>query len=151
MFSSLKTKIFLKIFPVSLEITQISVRGFCLCFHTVNDRVWFLLSAFSLDAEQPDYDLDSEDEVFVNKLKKKMDICPLQFEEMIDRLEKGSGQQVQLHCIYNECVCVCVCVCVYIYISFCENSGKRVSEQALDKLVFISLSISSLYNLQHKV
>ncbi|EHH18969.1 Enhancer of polycomb-like protein 1, partial [Macaca mulatta] len=51
------------------------------------------LSAFSLDAEQPDYDLDSEDEVFVNKLKKKMDICPLQFEEMIDRLEKGSGQQ----------------------------------------------------------
>lgn len=69
------------------------MRGFCLCFHAVNDRVWFLLSAFSLDAEQPDYDLDSEDEVFVNKLKKKMDICPLQFEEMIDRLEKGSGQQ----------------------------------------------------------
>ena len=61
------------------------------------------LSAFSLDAEQPDYDLDSEDEVFVNKLKKKMDICPLQFEEMIDRLEKGSGQQVQLH----FCVFVC--------------------------------------------
>lgn len=51
--------------------------------------------AFSLDAEQPDYDLDSEDEIFVNKLKKRMDISPLQFEEMIDRLEKGSGQQVQ--------------------------------------------------------
>ncbi|KAL4841839.1 hypothetical protein H8958_016694 [Nasalis larvatus] len=51
------------------------------------------IQPFSLDAEQPDYDLDSEDEVFVNKLKKKMDICPLQFEEMIDRLEKGSGQQ----------------------------------------------------------
>uniref|UniRef100_A0A8C0QFQ1 Enhancer of polycomb C-terminal domain-containing protein n=1 Tax=Canis lupus familiaris TaxID=9615 RepID=A0A8C0QFQ1_CANLF len=50
------------------------------------------IQPFSLDAEQPDYDLDSEDEVFVNKLKKKMDICPLQFEEMIDRLE-GSGQQ----------------------------------------------------------
>uniref|UniRef100_A0A8B9MMT4 Enhancer of polycomb homolog 1 n=2 Tax=Accipiter nisus TaxID=211598 RepID=A0A8B9MMT4_9AVES len=48
---------------------------------------------FSLDAEQPDYDLDSEDEIFVNKLKKRMDISPLQFEEMIDRLEKGSGQQ----------------------------------------------------------
>ncbi|TKC44239.1 hypothetical protein EI555_014521 [Monodon monoceros] len=59
----------------------------------LNGCLWFLLSAFSLDAEQPDYDLDSEDEVFVNKLKKKMDICPLQFEEMIDRLEKGSGQQ----------------------------------------------------------
>ncbi|XP_062424918.1 enhancer of polycomb homolog 1 isoform X2 [Rhea pennata] len=51
------------------------------------------IQPFSLDAEQPDYDLDSEDEVFVNKLRKRMDISPLQFEEMIDRLEKGSGQQ----------------------------------------------------------
>uniref|UniRef100_A0A8B9F984 Enhancer of polycomb homolog n=1 Tax=Amazona collaria TaxID=241587 RepID=A0A8B9F984_9PSIT len=51
------------------------------------------IQPFSLDAEQPDYDLDSEDEVFVNKLKKRMDISALQFEEMIDRLEKGSGQQ----------------------------------------------------------
>lgn len=47
-----------------------------------------------MDTEQPDYDLDSEDETFVNKLKKKMEITALQFEEMIDRLEKGSGQQV---------------------------------------------------------
>ncbi|XP_062900415.1 enhancer of polycomb homolog 1-like isoform X3 [Mobula hypostoma] len=38
--------------------------------------------------------MDSDDEAFVNKLKKKMDITPLQFEEMIDRLEKGSGQQL---------------------------------------------------------
>lgn len=68
-----------------------------------------LPSAFSLDAEQPDYDLDSEDEVFVNKLKKKMDICPVQFEEMIDRLEKGSGQQVQLHvCIFACSLDCCV-------------------------------------------
>ncbi|XP_074384885.1 enhancer of polycomb homolog 1 isoform X2 [Zonotrichia albicollis] len=51
------------------------------------------IQPFSLDAEQPDYDMDSEDEIFVNKLKKRMDISPLQFEEMIDRLEKGSGQQ----------------------------------------------------------
>lgn len=54
----------------------------------------FLCAAFSLDTEQPDYDLDSDDEAFVNKLKKKMEISFLQFEEMIDRLEKGSGQQV---------------------------------------------------------
>lgn len=54
----------------------------------------FFPTAFSLDTEQPDYDLDSEDETFVNKLKKKMEITALQFEEMIDRLEKGSGQQV---------------------------------------------------------
>uniref|UniRef100_A0A6Q2YIA3 Enhancer of polycomb homolog n=1 Tax=Esox lucius TaxID=8010 RepID=A0A6Q2YIA3_ESOLU len=58
-------------------------------FHTV-----FFITAFSLDTEQPDYDLDSEDEAFVIKLRKKMDIKSLQFEEMIDRLEKGSGTQL---------------------------------------------------------
>ncbi|XP_030054978.1 enhancer of polycomb homolog 1 isoform X2 [Microcaecilia unicolor] len=52
------------------------------------------IQPFCLDAEQPDYDMDSEDEVFVNKLRKKMEITPFQFEEMIDRLEKGSGQQL---------------------------------------------------------
>ncbi|XP_061095612.1 enhancer of polycomb homolog 1-like isoform X2 [Conger conger] len=52
------------------------------------------LQPFSLDAEQPDYDLDTEDEAFINKLKKKLEITPLQFEEMMDRLEKGSGQQL---------------------------------------------------------
>ncbi|XP_032421575.1 enhancer of polycomb homolog 1-like isoform X2 [Xiphophorus hellerii] len=51
------------------------------------------IQPFSLDTEQPDYDLDTDDEAFVNKLKKKMEISCLQFEEMIDRLEKGSGQQ----------------------------------------------------------
>ncbi|XP_054881294.1 enhancer of polycomb homolog 1-like isoform X2 [Poeciliopsis prolifica] len=52
------------------------------------------IQPFSLDTEQPDYDLDTDDEAFVNKLKKKMEISCLQFEEMIDRLEKGSGQQL---------------------------------------------------------
>uniref|UniRef100_A0A673Y1Z1 Enhancer of polycomb homolog n=1 Tax=Salmo trutta TaxID=8032 RepID=A0A673Y1Z1_SALTR len=52
------------------------------------------IQPFSLDTEQPDYDLDSEDEVFVNKLKKKMEITSLQCEDMIDRLEKGSGMQL---------------------------------------------------------
>uniref|UniRef100_A0A673CRR3 Enhancer of polycomb homolog n=1 Tax=Sphaeramia orbicularis TaxID=375764 RepID=A0A673CRR3_9TELE len=52
------------------------------------------IQPFSLDTEQPDYDLDSEDDTFVNKLRKKMEITALQFEEMIDRLEKGSGQQL---------------------------------------------------------
>lgn len=54
----------------------------------------FVHAAFNLDAEQPDYDLDTEDEVFINRLRKKMEMGALQFEEMIDRLEKGSGQQV---------------------------------------------------------
>ncbi|KAG8147128.1 putative Enhancer of polycomb-like protein [Naja naja] len=55
--------------------------------------IWNEYNSFSLNAEQPNYDLDSEDEAFVNKLKKKIDISPLQFEEMIVQLEKGSGQQ----------------------------------------------------------
>lgn len=54
----------------------------------------FVSTAFGLDTDQPDYDLDSEDEVFVTRLRKKMEVGALQFEEMIDRLEKGSGQQV---------------------------------------------------------
>ncbi|XP_026781009.1 enhancer of polycomb homolog 1b isoform X2 [Pangasianodon hypophthalmus] len=52
------------------------------------------IQPFSLDTEQPDYDLDSDDDVFVTKLRKKMEVGALQFEEMIDRLEKGSGQQL---------------------------------------------------------
>uniref|UniRef100_A0A673ME32 Enhancer of polycomb homolog n=1 Tax=Sinocyclocheilus rhinocerous TaxID=307959 RepID=A0A673ME32_9TELE len=60
------------------------------------------IQPFSLDTEQPDYDLDSEDETFVNKLKKKMDVGALQFEEMIDRLEKGSGQQVPEWILFDD-------------------------------------------------
>lgn len=104
--NKIQRNLFIPSESLGLIFIQTSVRGFCRWIHTVNDCLWFLLSAFSLDAEQPDYDLDSEDEIFVNKLKKKMDICPLQFEEMIDRLEKGSGQQVQLNYVYIISVCV---------------------------------------------
>ena len=48
-----------------------------------------------MDQEIPDYDMDSEDENWVSDQSKKMEISPLKFEEMMDRLEKGSGQQVQ--------------------------------------------------------
>ncbi|XP_074652761.1 enhancer of polycomb homolog 1-like [Tubulanus polymorphus] len=52
------------------------------------------VQAFGMEQEIPDYDMDSEDEVWVGKQSKKMEIKALQFEEMMDRLEKGSGQQV---------------------------------------------------------
>lgn len=52
------------------------------------------LQAFGMDQEIPDYDMDSEDEDWLNEQAKKMEITPLKFEEMLDRLEKGSGQQV---------------------------------------------------------
>ena len=47
-----------------------------------------------MDQEIPDYDMDSEDEAWLNKQTKKMDVTPLKFENMMDRLEKGSGQMV---------------------------------------------------------
>lgn len=47
-----------------------------------------------MDQEIPDYDMDSEDECWLNEQAKKMEITPIKFEEMLDRLEKGSGQQV---------------------------------------------------------
>ncbi|XP_045207305.1 enhancer of polycomb homolog 1-like [Mercenaria mercenaria] len=52
------------------------------------------LQAFGMDQEIPDYDMDSEDEAWLNEQTKKMEITPVKFEEMLDRLEKGSGQQV---------------------------------------------------------
>lgn len=52
------------------------------------------LQAFGMDQEIPDYDMDSEDENWLNEQAKKMEITPSKFEEMLDRLEKGSGQQV---------------------------------------------------------
>ena len=47
-----------------------------------------------MDQEIPDYDMDSEDETWLNKQVKKMEVTPLQFENMMDRLEKASGQVV---------------------------------------------------------
>lgn len=52
------------------------------------------VQAFNMEQEIPDYDMDSEDEAWLNEQAKKMEITPLKFEEMLDRLEKGSGQQV---------------------------------------------------------
>lgn len=54
---------------------------------------WYF-SALGMEQEIPDYDLDSEDETWLNEQSKKMEITPLKFEEMMDRLEKGSGQTV---------------------------------------------------------
>lgn len=54
-----------------------------------------LFLACGMEQEIPDYDMDSEDEGWVDQQSKKMEISPLKFEEMMDRLEKGSGQQVK--------------------------------------------------------
>lgn len=58
-----------------------------------------IAAALGLDAEVPDYDMDSEDEQWLNRQVKslKMEITALKFENMIDRLEKGSGQTVSFY------------------------------------------------------
>uniref|UniRef100_A0A8B9KCX5 Enhancer of polycomb homolog n=1 Tax=Astyanax mexicanus TaxID=7994 RepID=A0A8B9KCX5_ASTMX len=52
------------------------------------------IQPFGLDYEQPDYDMDSEDETLLNRLNRKMELKPLQFEIMVDRLEKASANQL---------------------------------------------------------
>ncbi|XP_076048672.1 enhancer of Polycomb isoform X2 [Oratosquilla oratoria] len=48
---------------------------------------------FSVDQDIPEYDMDSEDEAWVNEhaAKGEVPLTNLQFEEMMDRLEKASG------------------------------------------------------------
>lgn len=53
-----------------------------------------LFAAFAMEQDIPDYDMDSEDEKWVALQSRKMELTPLQFEEMMDRLEKSSGQTV---------------------------------------------------------
>jgi enhancer of polycomb-like protein len=52
--------------------------------------------AFGMEQEIPDYDMDSDDETWLSKQAKKMEVTPLKFENMMDRLEKGSGQTVSI-------------------------------------------------------
>lgn len=52
------------------------------------------LVALNLEQDIPDYDMDSADELWVNSQNKRLDLTWLKFEQMMDRLEKSSGQTV---------------------------------------------------------
>lgn len=69
-------------------------------------RQYIHIQALGMEQEIPDYDLDSEDECWLHEQSKKMEISPNKFEEMMDRLEKGSGQQVvtlgEAKCLLKE-------------------------------------------------
>lgn len=47
-----------------------------------------------MDQDIPDYDMDSADESWVEEQSKRMDLDVLKFEQMMDKLEKSSGQTV---------------------------------------------------------
>ncbi|XP_050078959.1 uncharacterized protein LOC126565792 [Anopheles maculipalpis] len=52
------------------------------------------MQPLNLEQDIPDYDMDSADELWVTSHEKKLDLDPLKFEIMMDRLEKSSGQTV---------------------------------------------------------
>lgn len=60
----------------------------------------YFAPALGLDNELPDYDMDSEDETLLNRLNRKMELRPVQFETMMDRLEKASTNQVMTSALY---------------------------------------------------
>lgn len=67
---------------------------YCIAIEGLNNCILYLRVAFAMEQDIPDYDMDSEDEKWVAVQSRKMDLTPLQFEEMMDRLEKSSGQTV---------------------------------------------------------
>lgn len=58
---------------------------------------YFIFSAaLNLEPEIPDYDIDSEDERWLSTLGQKIDIAPIQFERIMETLEKQSEFKVGL-------------------------------------------------------
>ncbi|XP_073812627.1 enhancer of Polycomb [Musca autumnalis] len=52
------------------------------------------MQPLGLEQDVPEYDMDSEDEMWVTQQRKRLDLTPFKFEQMMDRLEKSSGQTV---------------------------------------------------------
>lgn len=53
-----------------------------------------IVLALSMEQDIPDYDMDSADEIWVTTQSDRLDLDPLKFEQMMDILEKSSGQTV---------------------------------------------------------
>uniref|UniRef100_A0A1B0G767 Enhancer of polycomb-like protein n=1 Tax=Glossina morsitans morsitans TaxID=37546 RepID=A0A1B0G767_GLOMM len=52
------------------------------------------MQPLGLEQDVPEYDMDSDDELWIDLQRKRLDLTPLKFEQMMDRLEKSSGQTV---------------------------------------------------------
>lgn len=61
------------------------------CSHII--IILFIILALSLEQDIPDYDMDSADEMWVES-QNRLDLTPFKFEQMMDRLEKNTGQTV---------------------------------------------------------
>ncbi|XP_063698521.1 uncharacterized protein LOC134829400 [Culicoides brevitarsis] len=52
------------------------------------------MQPLGMDTDIPDYDMDAADEIWVESQQRRLDLTPLKFEQMMDKLEKSSGQTV---------------------------------------------------------
>lgn len=57
-------------------------------------NIFCVVAALGLEQDIPDYDMDTADETWVTSQTRRLDLNPLKFEQMMDRLEKSSGQTV---------------------------------------------------------
>jgi len=80
--------------PEVFTIEDLSFYGLMYPADYKTPRQLIYMQPFSMEADIPDYDVDSEDEQWINSQSMKLELTPDKFEEMMDRLEKGSGQTV---------------------------------------------------------
>ncbi|KAF5304769.1 hypothetical protein FQA39_LY09546 [Lamprigera yunnana] len=52
------------------------------------------MQPFTMEQDIIDYDMDSDDEKWLQSQTQRLELTPLKFEEMMDKLEKSSGQTV---------------------------------------------------------
>uniref|UniRef100_A0A1Y1KVA7 Enhancer of polycomb-like protein n=1 Tax=Photinus pyralis TaxID=7054 RepID=A0A1Y1KVA7_PHOPY len=52
------------------------------------------MQPFTMEQDIIDYDMDSDDERWLMSQTQRLELTPLKFEEMMDKLEKSSGQTV---------------------------------------------------------
>lgn len=79
------------------EVTDVPLKDFYDKIYPANykqPRQLIHMQPFTMEQDIPDYDMDSDDERWLQSQKPRLDITPLKFEEMMDRLEKSSGQTV---------------------------------------------------------
>ncbi|XP_060533052.1 enhancer of polycomb homolog 1 [Cylas formicarius] len=79
------------------EVTDVPLKDFYDRVYPSNykmPRQLIHMQPFTMEQDIPDYDMDSDDERWLQTQAPKLDLSPAKFEEMMDRLEKSSGQTV---------------------------------------------------------
>lgn len=83
------------------------------------------------DEETIDYDMDSEDEECLNNMRRDKEITPLQFETIMDKLEKSSD-----HKVFHFCLCF-----YFFFHNIDIRSSKFITAYAISVL-FLNVKFS---------